>query len=153
MSKIYKINYHSFVDIITNSSTEIYTTATNKTVEKVKQLINCFLESTNSNLSWEDLFSEIMLITKDVRYIKYIFEDLIYDGKIPNLSLDDLNNMDNNEIVKLYLKYKDEFDLDVIDDENGPFNIYLIPLDDTKTELAEHFNTLINFFQAEEFYS
>ena len=45
MSKqIYIIKIHSFVDVITNSSTEIYIQATERTIEQIKVLINSILE-------------------------------------------------------------------------------------------------------------
>lgn len=52
---------HSFVDLITNSSTEIYVAASDHTVETLKKLINCLLKTAtplyaSSYLTADDLF-------------------------------------------------------------------------------------------------
>ena len=56
MQTIYKIRIHSFVDLITNSSTEIYIQATEKTVELLKAMINNILLVGKSELTCDDLF-------------------------------------------------------------------------------------------------
>ena len=48
---------HSFVDLITNSSTEIYIEASEKTVESVKALVNNILTLGGSKLTCDDLFT------------------------------------------------------------------------------------------------
>jgi hypothetical protein len=41
---IYKINYHSFIDVITNSSTELYVSSTEKTIQMFKDLVRQYLQ-------------------------------------------------------------------------------------------------------------
>lgn len=53
----YTIAVHSFVDLITNSSTELYIQATEKTVESVKALIDHILKLGDSKLTCDDLFT------------------------------------------------------------------------------------------------
>lgn len=48
---------HSFVDIITNSSTEIYVAATNKTIKTLKSLIDNLLKLGKSKSTCDDLFT------------------------------------------------------------------------------------------------
>jgi len=48
---------HSFVDLITNSSTEIYIEATDKTVESIKGIVDNILKLGGSNLKCDDLFT------------------------------------------------------------------------------------------------
>lgn len=48
MKQIYTIKPHSFVDIITNSSTELFTADTNKDVEAVKEILEEILDSYDS---------------------------------------------------------------------------------------------------------
>lgn len=48
---------HSFVDLITNSSTEIYIEATEKTVESIKALVNIILNLGGSTTTCDDLFT------------------------------------------------------------------------------------------------
>jgi phosphoglycerate-specific signal transduction histidine kinase len=50
------INIHSFVDLITNSSTEIFVQASDQTVKSVKKLIDELLKLGNSQYKCEDLF-------------------------------------------------------------------------------------------------
>ncbi len=54
--KTYIIHIHSFVDLITNSSTEIYIQATDKTVASIKEIINNILEMGGSDATCDDLF-------------------------------------------------------------------------------------------------
>jgi len=51
-----KISFHSFSDVITNSSEVIYVTVGKKTIELVKELINYFLENAGSEKRADDLF-------------------------------------------------------------------------------------------------
>lgn len=53
----YSFPVHSFVDLITNSSTEIYIEATEKTVKAVKDLINKLLLAAGSAVKCDDLFT------------------------------------------------------------------------------------------------
>ena len=54
-----KIKLHSFVDLITNSSTEIYIEATERTLASVKELVNDLLILTDpgTKLTADDLFT------------------------------------------------------------------------------------------------
>jgi hypothetical protein len=61
------IPIHSFVDLITNSSTEIYIEADKGTIEAVKSLINNLLKVAKSELTADDLFT-IKLLTKNDDY-------------------------------------------------------------------------------------
>jgi len=61
----YVLTIHSFVDLITNSSTEIYVAAGDKTVKAVKEIINNILALAKSDLTCDDLF------TVEIDYQKY----------------------------------------------------------------------------------
>lgn len=56
LAKKYTIPMHSFVDLITNSSTEIYIEATDKTIESIKALVDNILKLGGSDLKCDDLF-------------------------------------------------------------------------------------------------
>jgi hypothetical protein len=58
-----RINYHSFVDLITNSSTEIYISCHTKSVEYLKELIDSLLKASGSDKKAEELFD--FKITKE----------------------------------------------------------------------------------------
>lgn len=51
------INVHSFVDLITNSSTEIYIHATDRTVTAIKTIVNNLLQIAGSSKTCDDLFA------------------------------------------------------------------------------------------------
>lgn len=57
-----KINLHSMVDVITNSSTELFVLDTNKSLETVKEIlqeaINLHNSSNDTNYNFEDIFDE-----------------------------------------------------------------------------------------------
>lgn len=55
-NKTYIITFHSFVDLITNSSTVIFTQATDKTVESFHELVNTYFELTNQPTKSKDIF-------------------------------------------------------------------------------------------------
>ena len=50
------IYIHSFVDLITNSSTEIYISATDKTIESIEKLVDNILSMGHSEYKCRDLF-------------------------------------------------------------------------------------------------
>ena len=54
--KTITLKIHSFIDIITNSSTEIFIQATDKTIKNIKQLINSILTIGGSKMTSDDMF-------------------------------------------------------------------------------------------------
>jgi len=65
LAEKYTIPMHSFVDLITNSSTEIYIEASDKTIESIKALVDNILKLGGSDLKCDDLFT-IELNPEDV---------------------------------------------------------------------------------------
>ena len=53
----YNIPMHSFVDLITNSSTEVYIEATEHTIKSVAALVDNILALGGSKLTCDDLFT------------------------------------------------------------------------------------------------
>lgn len=51
------IKIHSFIDVITNSSTEIYVQASESTIKSVKELVNGLLKMGGSTKTADDLFT------------------------------------------------------------------------------------------------
>ncbi len=90
----YIIPVHSFVDLITNSSTEIYIQATTKTVESVKEIINNLLKVNSSGYTADDLF-EISLFNSSLA------DRIRWDGEDANTEEDDYDN------IELKVKAKD----------------------------------------------
>lgn len=56
LPKYIDINIHSFIDLITNSSSEMFITATGKTEKTVKEIIDNVLKLSGSKLTADDLF-------------------------------------------------------------------------------------------------
>lgn len=51
------IPFHSFVDLITNSSTEIYILASESTIKFIKQLVDNILTEGGSTKTFDDMFT------------------------------------------------------------------------------------------------
>jgi len=51
------IKVHSFIDVITNSSTEIYCNAKDKALDMVREVINKVLKDSWSDKSFDDLYT------------------------------------------------------------------------------------------------
>lgn len=58
-----KIAIHSYVDLITNSSTEIYVSAHDKTISAAKAMVNKVLAAAGSDKIADDLFDFALTVT------------------------------------------------------------------------------------------
>ena len=57
MKQIFLVNFHSFVDVITNSSTELFISNTEKSIETVKEILRKMLDICNmQNDKVDDIF-------------------------------------------------------------------------------------------------
>lgn len=72
------IRVHSFVDIITNSSSEIFVEANQNTIDNVKSLVNSLLALAGSKSTCDDLF-ELELVKK--------YEDEEWEPDYPEVDL------------------------------------------------------------------
>lgn len=57
------LSVHSFVDLITNSSSETYLTASDKTLGAIKDIIKLFLENANIATPVDELFDVKLVYT------------------------------------------------------------------------------------------
>ncbi len=55
---------HSFVDVITNSSTELFVCDTEKSIETVKEILTKMVNVYDDTLTFEDIFEDPKLYTK-----------------------------------------------------------------------------------------
>ena len=78
---------HSFVDLITNSSTELYIEATEQTVKSLKALITNLLELGGSVLTCDDLFT--IEINKEQFQSDYSWDDDNEDENGKKISADE----------------------------------------------------------------
>ena len=102
----YTFPIHSFVDLITNSSTEIYISATEKTVESVKNLINNLLKMGQSNLTCDDLFT--IEIDKEQFNKDYDYDIEEGDTKTPYDKWMEEEYHENYRNISLLVKCRDE---------------------------------------------
>lgn len=113
-----KLNCHSFIDIITNSSSEIYVTTTGKTVEFVKELLDCYIQQYKMfaryiypgetfNIKVEDVFN----ITIETEY-PYMSKEEIYADEyyLKHLGEDEIKKYFSVDVINILLKdkYKDQ---------------------------------------------
>ena len=97
----YTLTIHSFVDLITNSSTELYVAAGDKTVKAVKEIIDNILALAKSDLTCDDLF------TVEIDYQKY-YDD--YDGEDYEDDADEYTENSNPKKLtpkEFFKKYQD----------------------------------------------
>lgn len=79
------IPIHSFVDLITNSSSETFVCADKKTVQAVKELVNTFLRMGGLTQKADDLFTfELVLAAGQMEYVGGDYDkELSIDAEIP----------------------------------------------------------------------
>lgn len=80
----FKINIHSVIDIITNSSTEIYTYS-DGTIEPLKKLVNEMFKIHGIDKTFDDVF--IATVNSDI----YVYTE--YEDKPDELSNDEINSL------------------------------------------------------------
>jgi hypothetical protein len=76
----YTLHIHSFIDLISNSSSEIYVAAGDKTVKAVKEIIDNILALAKSDLTCDDLF------TVEIDYKEYYTNYGDYDDEPSKLT-------------------------------------------------------------------
>ena len=90
MSKVYKIKIHSLVDMITNSSTVIYTYS-DGSIDTCKKMMNEILSSLGNPLTCDDMF--------------YIYTHIDYD-----IIIDHMTELDDEDVPEGYkdLSYNEQ---------------------------------------------
>ena len=96
----YTIKIHSFIDLITNSSTEIYVAANEKTVESVKEIINGILSVGKSEYTCDDLFT-VEIDLEDFKNNDYGDSGKSYEEWVKDHDYDDYRS------IRLLVKCKD----------------------------------------------
>jgi len=69
MKNIFLIKVHSFIDVITNSSTELFVGNISKSLEEIKEICNDLIavynKTNNYNISFKDVFDEPYIIDEN----------------------------------------------------------------------------------------
>lgn len=108
LKSVYTIKVHSFIDLITNSSSSVFVQATDKTVQSVKEIIDNILTLGGSELKCDDLFE--VSIDKQGLYDNY-YQDQRDEGEeviTPEEFYEKNQDCDNPNSVYLLVKCKDE---------------------------------------------
>lgn len=115
------INLHSFVDLITNSSSEIFIDVGSKSVETIKELVNSLFKLGGSDLVFDDLFN---IYTEVMDYNEYEYikkSDITDDHRTENyegysesrIVVESKCNSEHAEIAaKILSKLDNLFDID-----------------------------------------
>lgn len=172
--KCFIVNLHSVIDVITNSSTEIFSSATSNAVEGVKKLIDAILEAGGSDVRHQDLFHDI--IRFNCNYcketdLKELIMDLLVEGEynpeddmFKYISKEDYDYICNT--VNPPLEYDKYFQInpftflrenihlfdDFIDETEYPNNLLFFPKDTTNESLCKELSKISDLFETDEFY-
>ena len=108
------LDIHSFIDIITNSSTEIYVSVDNSAIQSIKELINGMLAYSNSNKTCDDIFDIKIIDAKIEEWLENRLEDF-YEEECSDI--EDLSINDFEKIKSLfYEKYSKEVVYEMYED-------------------------------------
>jgi preprotein translocase subunit YajC len=142
----FRILVHSIVDVITNSSSVIYTEAHDNSIKVAKEIINAVLKASGSDKKADDLFNfRIQKGTDDLcDFIQRMVDDEDEDAlaRIPNLDAykasQELTNKkgepDYNAQVKAYEKWENE---------NQEALNHLFDDEEANTETGIHANLIV----------
>lgn len=137
-----KIKMHSLIDLITNSSTEIFTYSEGS-VKPMKEMINEIVGTFGIKETCDDMFDTVVMCDDEYRYRKYI-ERLKGDGE--NLPKDYDESIDIDQLledVKAGKVSKPKWFTDVEESENDWYYLrpetylYIIPKDEKYRAMAE----------------
>lgn len=80
------IYFQSINDIITNSSSEVYTLYNRATIDSIKNLVNTILSASGSTLTFDDLFTAKLLIDS---YAEEDYEDSNHEWEGESVSFEE----------------------------------------------------------------
>lgn len=152
------IRIQSLIDLITNSSTEVYTKLTSSAIIYVKEIIDSLLSLGNSGKTCDDLF-EVSQDLREVvdRYKEYLYEDLreLYgdDTELMQAFWDMITEQDCKEFEEKYsiegLESFQEY-LDTTFNGNCHDSILIMAKDPENDEVAKSLSLINSLFHGEE---
>jgi hypothetical protein len=92
-----KLNLHSVIDLITNSSTEMFVTATEDSVDIVKQFINKILTDAGSDKIADDIVTVRLFMDYDERD----YDNIDFDTESTPVSLEIKSKVDDTDLTRL----------------------------------------------------
>ncbi len=114
MKKIAIVEFHSFVDLITNSSSELFVCDTEKSLKAVKEIIEKIISNyydemgqdiPNSNTIWTNIFIEPYVIKKDFDLSTYPNQDDV--NKVSDWDYYDDQRIEIDRKLRLQFPYPD----------------------------------------------
>jgi hypothetical protein len=108
MNKYYVINLASFVDLITNSSSEIFVSASKKTVTAIKDTINNILKLGGSVATCDDLFDIKLWVEGEYYYDNEKDEEIEVSGEYTAELERKMGDSDRPPAITLMVKPKDK---------------------------------------------
>lgn len=144
-----KIYIQSQIDLITNSSTEVFQTADDKSIEDLKEVINAILEIGGSSFKCDDLFNIKLSFSEK----EYFLDDFVEESNlIPEelkKSYQDWRNPKSKEakkeILAQYSKELEEYTMNrverCLDNGEGSFPNMIIEIT-PKSQTKEYSNIL-----------
>jgi len=131
------LNVHSIIDVITNSSTEIYTCTHGKTIEYMKELLNSVLKAGGSKKTADDLYDFKIKLDGDKRAEAEEFFQ--HQGMSKEEAVEEVSRLDSAGEFKQY--YLDN--IDEVGDGNYEDNFVVTPKGGTeKEDLIKIINSL-----------
>jgi len=102
-----RLPVHSIIDVITNSSTEIFSFATSDSIVQVKKIVNAVLKAADSIKIADDLFEFDLVPNEDIidSEFEYICEHTIPVLKWGTQSYNDLKQKIENDIMRDGVNY------------------------------------------------
>lgn len=154
MHKVFKV--HSVVDVITNSSTTIYTQATEATVKSFRNLINAILDIAGSTVRADDLFI-FRLVPDMYRLIDAMEESGEYDDadwykELPK-DYSKRRELIGKKIIEIITENPSvEWYADMVRRSECDINLVVIAKDDKSEAAAKIMSALVDTIHAEESY-
>jgi hypothetical protein len=131
MKNIFLLNIHSFIDLITNSSSEIFIANSSHSIEFLKEILNEMVNTYGKlegggNISFDTVFGDIYIIENENDLIKYL--DIIkwyviqYDYDNPKKNKENEKQWLKEELQK-FESYKGKIVIQSCDDNTIPLFI------------------------------
>lgn len=154
MHKVFKV--HSVVDVITNSSTTIYTQATEATVKSFRNLINAILDIAGSTVRADDMFI-FRLVPDMYRLIDAMEESGEYDDADWYKELPSDYSMRRNIIEKKIIEIITEnpaveWYADLVRESECDINLVVIAKDEKSEAAAKIMSALVDTIHSDESY-
>lgn len=141
--KQFKINVHSIVDVITNSSSEIFVSTHDRSIDNLKEMTNTILKTSGSDKTFDDLFTARIEIIDKKWYINDFHED--FAEEIGMDAEEVKTKLENDELQSEFKEFLD-------DRECWTNQSIIVTSKDDKNLTIDFLKTFQSIFNTEEQY-